>query len=230
MSEPLRIALVAEGVTDYVVFKAAVEHLIDQRSHDFTLLQPEGSVAFVGAGNAGILGGGWKGVYKWCQQNAEDTFLLNVLFRTYDVLILHLDADVGENPNEKDWPAGLPCIKPCPPVSEKTDALRAVVLGWLGLTEAPDNIVFCIPSKSTEAWMMWLFFPDDREMERQNWECYPDPASRLSQQRKAQRFRKNQADYQARFATICQRWPELSAALSEARRFEDDFLVALSKP
>ena len=229
MSEPLRIALVAEGVTDYVVFRAAVGHLLDQSSHDFTLLQPEGSVAFAGAGDAGILGGGWKGVYKWCRQSAENPPIFELLFKTYDVLIVHLDADVGEASQEKDWPPGLPCVKPCPPVEEKTDALRAIALQWLNLTAKPQRFVFCTPSKSTESWIMWLFFPKDREMEKQSWECYPNPAGRLAQQPKAQRFSKSRADYEERQQSIRERWSEVADVLSEAKRFERDFLSVISK-
>lgn len=68
MSSTIRIALVAEGVTDYEVLNAAIESMLNGQSFDMKLLQPEGSVAFTGAGSAGALGGGWKGVYKWCLQ------------------------------------------------------------------------------------------------------------------------------------------------------------------
>jgi hypothetical protein len=71
MSDTISIALVAEGITDYEVLKAAVESMLDGRSFDMKLLQPEASVAFNGAGNAGALGGGWRGVYKWLLQAVE---------------------------------------------------------------------------------------------------------------------------------------------------------------
>ena len=61
MSSTVRIALVAEGVTDYEVLKAAIESMLMGKSFDMKLLQPEGSVAFTGAGSAGAFGGGWKG-------------------------------------------------------------------------------------------------------------------------------------------------------------------------
>jgi hypothetical protein len=57
MSRTVRIALVAEGVTDYEVLKAAIESMLNGQSFDMKLLQPEGSVAFTGAGSAGALGG-----------------------------------------------------------------------------------------------------------------------------------------------------------------------------
>jgi hypothetical protein len=106
MSSTIRIALVAEGVTDYVVLRAAIASLLENQSFDIKLLQPEESVAFTGAGDAGPLGGGWKGVYKWCLQAAErgnGSVRGDPLFISYDLLILHLDADVA-----REDPANYP--------------------------------------------------------------------------------------------------------------------------
>ena len=50
MSSTMRIALVAEGVTDYEVLNAAIESMLAGQSFDLKLLQPEESVAFTGAG------------------------------------------------------------------------------------------------------------------------------------------------------------------------------------
>lgn len=55
----------------------------------------------------------------------------------HDILIIHVDADVaGEtyaNGNIKDAPhEDLPCEEPCPPPDRTTNALRAVILNWLG--------------------------------------------------------------------------------------------------
>jgi hypothetical protein len=58
MSSTIRIALVGEGVTDFEVLRAAIDSMLNGRSFDLKLLQPEGSVAFTGGGDAGPLGGG----------------------------------------------------------------------------------------------------------------------------------------------------------------------------
>lgn len=237
MSSPVRIALVTEGITDYVVLKAAIESMLDGRSFILNSLQPEGSVAFAGAGNAGPLGGGWKGVYKWCLQSARRTggsLSGDPLFIGHDLLVLHVDADVaGEDPaNHPRYPipdlAGqLPCERPCPPPSATTGPLRAVMLSWLGETGAPPQTVLCTPSKSTEAWVMAACFPTDREMKRRGWECLSHPESRLGQQSKSQRFSKRQADYEKRQSELQARWPAIVAKLSEAARFQDDFTAAV---
>src|SRR5882724_5697956 len=96
MSDPLRVGIVVEGPTDEIVIVAALKAILQGRSFVPTLLQPEGSRAF------GSRGTGWSGVYRWCRQSAsrgagklsDD----KLLFLEYDLLVLHLDADVaGEN-------------------------------------------------------------------------------------------------------------------------------------
>jgi hypothetical protein len=237
MSSTLRIALVGEGVTDYVVLSAAIESMLNGRSFDMKLLQPEGSVAFTSGGSAGPLGGGWKGVYKWCLQSAargSGHVSGDPVFESYDLLVLHLDADVaGEDPaNHKKHPipalAGhLPCEQPCPPASATTNRIRAVLLTWLGETVTPPRTVLCTPSKSTEAWVMAVCFPSDSEMIGKGWECHPKPATRLGQQPQKKRFSKTRAEYEKRQAQFQAGWPDIAARLSEAARFQDDFTTAV---
>ena len=204
MSDTLRIALVAEGITDYVILNAAIESMLGGRSFVLTLLQPEGSIAFSGGGNAGPFGGGWQGVYRWCiqaVQRSKGKLSNDPLFLGQDLLLLHLDADVaGEDPpNSIPELAGtLPCEQLCPPSSATTDALRMIILSWIQENQTPPKTVLCTPSKSTEAWVMAAFFPEDTEMTKQGWECHPKPENRLGQQSKGQRFAKNQQDYTKR--------------------------------
>ena len=227
MSDPVKIALVSEGITDYVVLKTAIESMLNGRSFILTSLQPEGSVAFTRAGDAGPLGGGWKGVHKWCLQSSVrggGSLSGDPFFIAHDLLILHLDADVARenSPNEH-----LPCEQPCPPPSATTDRLHAVMLSWLGETETPPQTILCTPSKSTEAWVMAACFPTDIEMRRKGWECHPSPETRLGQQPKSRRFSKSQADYEKRQPELQDRWPVIVAKLSEAARFQSDFTTAV---
>ena len=237
MSRTAKIALVAEGITDYVVLREAIEQMLQGRSFDLKLLQPEESVAFTGAGNAGSLGGGWRGVYKWCQQIAQrgggqlrgDP----LLFLGYDLLILHLDADVAaENPARDrfrpipELASVLPCEQPCPPPAATTNHLRQVLLSWAGETNTPPRTILCTPSKSTEAWVMGIFFPADRQMKQRGWECHPNPEGRLGQQPIDVRFTKSYDTYDQRKTEIQAGWPVIAANLSEAGRFRDDFVAA----
>lgn len=234
MSNTLRIALIAEGVTDYEVLDAVIEAMLNGRSYILTLLQPESSVAFIGGGNAGHFGGGWKGVYRWCVQavlRSGGKLSDDPLFLGQDLLLIHLDADVAsEDPVHNEFPitelAGvLPCERPCPPPNATTNSLRNVMLSWIGEIQTPPNTVLCTPSKSIETWVIAAIFPRDREMTRRGWECHPNPVSRLGQQPVRERFAKNQADYAARKPKIQAGWPSVVTYLTEARRFQDDFMA-----
>ncbi|MEW6749726.1 MAG: hypothetical protein AB1505_01950 [Candidatus Latescibacterota bacterium] len=228
MSELLRVALVAEGPTDRVVIEAAMRSMLDERPFVLTQLQPEGSLAF------GPRGGGWVGVYRWCKQAASRgqgrLSADRLLFETYHVLVLHVDADVAGReytdativPDSAD--GRLPCQQPCPPASATTDALRGVLLSWCGEVAAPDRVVLCIPSKSTEAWVIAALFPGDRAMSL-GIECYPDPEGRLAPQPKRGRIRKTQRDYQARATDLQAAWSATAtpAVCGEALRFQQEF-------
>jgi len=237
MSKAVRIALVAEGITDYEVLDAAVAAILGDRSFDLKLLQPEGSVAFTGGGNAGLFGGGWKGVYRWCLQAAQrggGSLTGDPLFISYDLLLLHLDADVAsEDPaNHEIGPilqlAGvLPCEQPCPPANATTNPLRQILLSWVGELHTPPKTVLCTPSKSIEAWVMAIFFPNDHEMGKKGWECHRKPETRLGQQPKQNRFAKNYVDYQNRKTELQAGWPKIVEKLTEARRFHDDMTTAI---
>jgi hypothetical protein len=238
MSDMLRIGLVAEGVTDYEVLRASIESMLGAKKFDLKLLQPEESVAFTGAGDAGVFGGGWRGVYKWALQAVDRSGQISAdpLFLNYDLLVVHLDADVaGEDPANypkhaiPELKGMLPCEKPCPPPSNTTDLLRKVILSWLGENTEPLQVVLCTPSKSTESWVMALFFPNDKQMKRLGWECHPDPAARLSQQPIKHRFRKSHEEYRERNTQFRAGWPTLVNELSEAKRFNDNFELAVSK-
>jgi hypothetical protein len=238
MSSTVRIALVSEGVTDYEVLKGAIESMLSGQSFDLKLLQPEGSVAFTGAGSAGALGGGWKGVYKWCLQataRSGGSVRNDPLFLAYDMLILHLDADVARE-DPANYPVNpiselsrvLPCEMPCPPPSDTTDRLRQILLSWIGEAVVPPRTILCTPSKCTEAWIVAIFFPHDGHMIKRGWECHPNPESRLGQQPKIQRFGKSRAEYQARTAEIQRGWPRIVGRLTEAQRFQEDFMTTVS--
>jgi hypothetical protein len=234
MFDPLRIALVAEGPTDGVVVMAALKSMLEERSFVLKQIFPEGSTSF------GELGSGWVGVYRWCHQSAnrgggrlQDDALV---FQNYDLLVLHLDADVAGatydqgsiTPQASD--GGLPCERDCPPPSDTTNALRAVLLSWCGEEVVPQKTVICMPSKSTEAWVIAALFPDDLSM-TVGIECYPNAESRLGQQPKAKRIRKRKRDYEDRIQEIVGAWPTLAAphSLVEVYRFQLEFLQSLSE-
>jgi len=232
MSDPLRVALVAEGPTDGVVIAAALRSMLGARPFVLTQIFPEGSTSF------GELGSGWVGIYRWCHQSAKRgegrLSADKLVFQNCDLLILQLDADVAGfqyddgtiAPEATD--GALPCHKPCPPPADTTDSLRAVLLSWCGEDATPARTVVCMPSKSTEAWVVAALFPNDQAMSN-GIECYPNPESRLGQQPKANRIRKKKREYQRRTKDMEDAWPRLAAQgnLGEAQRFQVEFFAAV---
>lgn len=233
MSEPLRIALVAEGPTDRVVIEVVLAAILGQRPFILTQLQPEQSDAF------GTRGGGWTGVYKWCRQNAEfgkGHLSDNQMLKNFHVLIVHLDADVAAktydsgNIEKRDVDLPLPCEVACPPPNATTDALRAVLLSWCNEQAPPAAMVICMPSKSTEAWVVAALFPNDPEVVRgASFECFNDPGARLGQQPIRQRIKKSKKDYQLKRVELTLAWPRLAGqnGLGQAALFDAELRTAL---
>ena len=233
MSEPLRIAAAVEGPTDVIVFRAILGALLPDTDFVFQTLQPEGSAAF-GSAPSGGTGVGWVGVYRWSRQSACEgggSASGSSALSNHDVLIVHVDADVAgkryTDGNIQDAPCeDLPCEQPCPPPGATTNALRAVVLNWLGEHERPSRIVLCTPSKTIEAWVLAAIWPEGDVVRRDDWECRPNPEGQLAALPMHRRFRKRPDDYRRKQGDMERAWPEVSARLTEAARFEAEFLSA----
>ena len=89
MSE-LRIALIAEGATDLIIIEAALKAII-KPPFILNLLQPEATRPDIG--------GGWCGVFKWShtfKQKGFHEFKDDPTLALFDLIIIHLDADVAE--------------------------------------------------------------------------------------------------------------------------------------
>jgi hypothetical protein len=232
MSDPIRFALVAEGPTDKIVIGAAIRNMLGETPFILQQLQPEESLAFLKLEN----GLGWGGVYRWCQKAAarsQGAIQEDVLFLTYKVLILHLDAEVAEeqygNAGIEDPVNDLPCVELCPPPSATTLRLRAVLLRWLGQTAVPLRTVLCTPSKSSEAWILCALYPSDPIVLAGQTECLAQPHNRL--QAKPQKGRmvtsgkKQLAVYKLRAEEFAAAWPRVRALCTEAERFSAEFLA-----
>ncbi|MCY3536490.1 MAG: hypothetical protein F4X84_01690 [Synechococcus sp. SB0662_bin_45] len=204
--------------------------MLDGADFEFQTLQPEGSAAF--EANFGAHGPGWGGVYRWSRQAAEEgggSLSGSSALSQWDLLIIHLDADVADktyssariqSPPHHD----LPCVKSCPPPHETTDALRTVLLRWLGEQTCPPRIIPCTSSKTMDAWMLTAIFPGNATFQQRNWECHTDPERQINALPKKKRFSKKRPDYLERSEKISQAWPSVSATLTEATRFQEEFL------
>lgn len=233
MSKPLRVAFVAEGPTDYVVLRAVVRALLGGRDFEPVPLKPELDETLRTKSASG-----WGGVYFWCRQTVEQSggpTSSNPLFASDDSLVvIQVDADIARRryadyeitdaPNND-----LPCEQPCPPPNATTNALRAVMLGWLNETKVPPHTVLCTPSKSLETWVLVGLFPQNQFASSADVECRSNPDAQLQAQRLAHRLiRSGQKlidQYQANEKGIQDAWPNVRAKCSEAERFSTDFLA-----
>jgi len=234
MSDPLRVVLVAEGPTDKVVIAAAIRNLLGGKPFILRQLQPEESVAFLVPAH----GAGWGGVYRWCQKafvRSSGAIQTDPLFLTYNLLILHLDAEVAHeeyaNAGINHAVNNLPCSLPCPPASATTNQLRVVLLSWIGQVAVPVKTVLCTPSTNTEAWVLCALYPDDQIVQTGDLECLKQPQNRLQAKRLKGRLvtggKKRLEIYKSRADEISTAWPRVRDACTEAERFSTDLENAL---
>ncbi len=237
----LRIALVAEGKTDQIVIDAALRAVLG-RPFVLTLLQPETSDSL---GGAGPLGGGWGGVYQWCQQLVSMQYPVgqNPSLAGFDLVLLHVDADVAgmrySDANIQEERTDLPCERPCPPPEDSANALRDVLLGWMNLTPAnglPEKWVFCIPSKCVEAWVIAALYGTTGNDILQELECNLALEQWLSRRPvrdgklikwKERKYRKIPSSYRGIANGITANWEMVRQHCPQSVRFADDASMAL---
>lgn len=231
MSDPLRVAFVTEGPTDLVLLTSAVRALLGGRDFEQVVLQPLMDEA-LRARNAS----GWGGVYFWCRQIVEQAAgpsRNNPLFAMEDmIVVIQVDADIARRsyadyeitdaPNDD-----LPCEQACPPPSATTNALRNVLLGWLGESSVPPGAVLCIPSKSIETWLLVGLFPDNKEVVKGNVECRWGFEVQLRKYGLIRGKQKLVDQYEARAEDFRNAWSEIRGKCNEAERFSTEFLALL---
>lgn len=232
MSEAFRIALVAEGPTDYEIIQAVLRAVLEN-PFVLTLLQPEATQPQIGTG--------WCGVLKWCQQaNQRHSGLLEhdpTLANFYDLIIIHLDSDVAskkyadcgqpvESWDQRNTWESLPCNQPCPPVSDTVEALVKVIQSWLGHALG-DRTLLCLPAQSSGTWLVAAVLNAKHEF-LTNAECDPNVEARLAQLPKDQRIKKKLRDYRIHAESITTQWDQVKQICSQAHQFEYSVLAAIS--
>ncbi|MCT7985417.1 hypothetical protein NG796_19265 [Laspinema sp. A4] len=231
MSDPLKIALVAEGPTDFEVIQAALKAILP---HPFilTLLQPEATLPQMGSG--------WGGVLKWChaaQQRHHGSLDTDPTLMSFDLLIIHVDVDVSmgqydncgaavtELAQQNKW-GTLPCSQPCPPVADTVNALMIVIQSWLGGAIPGDRTVFCLPAQSSGTWLAAAVLAPGHSLLVKG-ECDVNLENRLATLPKGQRIKKNKRDYQVHVPCITQHWIQVKGLCSQAADFEQTVLTVV---
>ncbi len=222
----LRIALVAEGATDLVIIEAALRAILPC-PFVLTYQPPERTRP--------DLGEGWGKVMKWCREFHVRGYIAlenDPTLDLFDMVILHLDADVADKSYanygsdvvqmaQQDGLLPLPCPEPCPPASATIDNLKIVLLSWLGIKNIGSKSVFCIPSKSSEAWLAAAVFFDNADLLKEL-ECNNKMEARLKSLSKNQRIKKTSRDYQRHASSISNRWSTVREICTQAEIFHTD--------
>ncbi|ALG69098.1 hypothetical protein [Beggiatoa leptomitoformis] len=232
----LRIALVAEGPTDYEIIQAALKAILPA-PFVLTRLQPEASPSRPQMGN------GWCGVLKWCREMSKQcsgNIDTEPTLELFDWIILHIDVDVaatqysdcGANIQQESINLGwqtLPCTKPCPPVVDTVAALQQVVESWLKPASASANTVFCLPAQSSGTWLAAAHLPDEHLLFGQM-ECNLTLENRLADLpvKSGLRIRKSKREYQQHAPKITEQWERVKQHCSQAQVFESAILNLLS--
>ncbi|AMW26964.1 MULTISPECIES: hypothetical protein [Arthrospira] len=231
MSDPLKIALVAEGPTDFEVIQAALKAVLP---HPFiiTLLQPEATQP--------QMGGGWGGVLKWChaaQQRYNGSLDTDPTLSGFDLLIIHVDVDVStfqydncgagvtELAQQNNW-GTLPCSETCPPVADTVAALMSVIQSWLGQATPGDRTLFCLPAQSSGTWLAAAVLAPGHTLLAKG-ECDVNLENRLANLPKGKRIKKNKRDYQAHAPHITQHWTKVKGLCTLAANFEQTVLTVV---
>ena len=223
MSE-LRIALIAEGPTDYEIIKAVLQAIL-RRTFILTPLQPEATRPEFGSG--------WGGVLKWCHQAGKSGCASLDCYPPlsgFDAVIIHVDADVasvsyadcGQDVKEialRDRWGALPCALDCPPPLPTVERLEQTIAGWLGNVQPGKKTVFCIPSKSTGTWLAAACFPTTHPILRGG-ECDLDLEKKLARLKLDERIKKTTVTYRDKAPLVKNNWDKVRSECSSALRFE----------
>ena len=178
------IGIVCEGPTDYVILKRIID-TITNGCNEYKQLQPEADLM-------GRYGNGWKGVLKWCNDNANiRRQLMKGVSPALDFLVIQMDGDVSrkdkpshcgcnsvecpqkgiQDPlqcNTTICPVVLPCADHIAPVFGYMEHLKGLILSKL--KEAEDTCIV-IPCDSTEAWIVAAYDGfEDVELLEAPWE------------------------------------------------------------
>ena len=232
------IGIVCEGPTDYIILKGIIDRITGQEN-TYVMLQPESDLT-------GKYGNGWKGVWKWCHDNAS---IRNKLMReiqpALDFLVIHMDGDVSRKDkpshcwceatqcgHQGEWnPVECnvnvcPIVLPCPcheaTVTGYMSHLKGLLTTWLKDT---DDTCIVIPCDSLETWIVAAYDQTDNvEMINEPWEHI------ISNRKYYHDIRihgknKHIRTFEQFLPTVCENWSRITELCESARDFGQSILI-----
>lgn len=242
------IGIVCEGPTDYVILKRVIDQILGE-INTYVMLQPESDLT-------GKYGNGWKGVWKWCHDNApiQKQLMLDVQ-PSLDFLVIQMDGDVSRkeksvhcqckttqcvhkgyrNPLDCDTtpetrqacPIILPCKNHIKSVEGYVTHLKTLLVTWLN---CPEDTCIAIPCDSTEAWIAAAYD------QTPGIESVPDPWAHIIARSKSYHGiripgRKKRVRVFEQFApTVCKNWDKVTELCQSAKDFEDTLRTLAKAP
>ena len=237
------IGIVCEGPTDYIILKGVIDQITGEQN-TYVMLQPENDLT-------GKYGNGWKGVWKWCHDNAPiRRELMKGIQPALDLLVVQMDGDVSRkeksahcwceatqcehkgqwNPLTCDITpegrAACPIVLPCPghdaTVAGYMAHLKKLLSTWLNGT---DDTCIVIPCDSTEAWIVAAYDQiDEVEMIDSPWEHIIAHGKSYHHIRIPGQ-KKRARIFEQFVPTVCENWAIVTELCQSAHDFEQSLLA-----
>ena len=238
----MNIGIVCEGPTDYILLKAITDHITKEENH-FNALQPEQDLC-------GRYGNGWKGVWKWCTDNAEQKEkLMKEISPGLDLLIVQMDGDVSrkekiahcwcdstlcdkkyiENPikcdEEKILREQCPIVLPCASHRKCAEGYRKHLENLIEkcLVNIEDTCMV-IPCDSTESWIVAAYDEIEQVEEIKNpWENVI-AKKKYYHDIRVRKEKKSTIIFKEFANEVCRNWGKVTELCISARIFEENLL------
>lgn len=235
------IGIVAEGPRDFELISAVID-MITNQENCYQLIQPEPNAA-------GKLGNGWKGVWKWCENNhGKLNAYMHSLTPEIDLLVIHMDGDVyrcekeihcmcqrtscdmPENThplkceriidNKGNCPVTVPCERHGSDPNSGAEFLREFIKNLL-LPEEGLAVIYAIPYDATDTWIVAALDEyDDYESLHDPWEGIIARAPRYHEVKIRNRPNKAKKTYEEFIPFVCGNWKKIIEKCPQARRFD----------
>ena len=154
------IGIVGEGPIDQMVLKAAINRITGE-SHIYRNIQPEQDML-------GEFGNGWKGVYRWCETNAEARKEKEVHCRCESTICPKKNEEsplVCRQLKEGNCPVIIPCRDHVNSPEGYRIHLEQLLRSLIGDPASKEKIVIVIPCDSTDAWTVAAYEEDIDDIE-----------------------------------------------------------------
>lgn len=237
------IGIVAEGPRDFELIAAVID-TITNNENTYQRIQPEPNMI-------GQFGNGWKGVWKWCENNqGRLKIYMQSMIPRLDFLVIHMDGDVQRCEKEihcgcqrticnmpkethpltcekiiakrSDCPIALPCKCHGNTLDTGANFLREFIKTLL----RPEDglaVSYMIPFDATDTWIVAAFDQyDDYESLTNPWINIIAQAPQYHGVKIKNRPKKEKCTYEKLIEAVCNNWNDVIEKCPQAKRFDED--------